>query len=86
MNVTSILSTKNTPIEADVSTPTARVKRRRPPETPSNTIDYKESSLNEIERYLVSNSPASKHNSLVISYLQEEISWDSFVSYITGEI
>ena len=71
-NVTNILSTTNIPIEVDIFTPTAKAKPRQLPETPSGNIEYKQSSLNEICRYLALNSPAWN-------------SWDSFVSSITME-
>ena len=34
---------------------------------------------------MATNSPASRHNELVFSYLRDEIPWDSFISNITME-
>ena len=70
-------------IEVDACISTAIGKYRRLPETLSCNIDYKQSSLDEIKRYLASNSIASKHNSLVVSYFWDEITWDFFVNSIT---
>ena len=85
-NITNILWISSIPIEVDVSTPDATTKRRRIPETPSDTnfnFHYKLSSQNEIKRILAYNSSnTSKYNPSVIKYLRVEIDWDTLVSFI----
>ena len=61
------------------------MKHRQLPDTPSNPFDYKQSSISAIHHYLATNSPASRDNDLVFSYLRDEIPWDSFISNITME-
>ena len=88
-NIANILWINSILIEVDVSTPDTTTKRKRLPETPSDTnfnFDYKLSSQNEIKRILAYNSSnTSKYNPSVIKYLQDEIDWDNLVTFITSE-